>query len=162
MIFDYICVVTDLEYWKAPSRKLYVAKKSEYEDVIKIKSRKRLSLNRRKQPTTYFEEYVSDEETSGISRVESKLEKVLYTCTCTQVNPIRNFQGPKLVSLIGDPVPVMFTNWKPSGKVMKFWALKISCCMVLRGGGTGLTFGDFYHQLLFKYRTLGIISTPRL
>ena len=97
MIFDYICVVTHLEYWKAPSRKLYVAKKSEYEDVIKIKSRKRLSLNRRKQPTTYFEEYVSDEETSG---VESKLEKVLYTCTCTQVNPIRNFQGPKLFTIL--------------------------------------------------------------
>jgi hypothetical protein len=53
-----------------------VAKKSEYEDIVKVKSRKRLSLNRRKQPTTYFEEYVSDEEMSGISRIESKLEKV--------------------------------------------------------------------------------------
>lgn len=73
-----MCFV-DLDYWKVPSRKLYVAKKTEYEDVLKVKSRKRLSLNRKKRPVSYHEERLSDEEstTTGIGRVENKLAKVL-------------------------------------------------------------------------------------
>lgn len=61
-----------------PSRKLYISKKSEYDDVIKVKSRKRLSLKRKKRPISYYEETLSDEETTatGIHRIESKLDKV--------------------------------------------------------------------------------------
>lgn len=79
-----MCIVVDLEYWKVPSRKLYVSKKSEYEDVLKVKSRKRLSLNRKKRPVSYFEEHISDEEptTTGIGRIENKLAKVYYTVFC--------------------------------------------------------------------------------
>ena len=72
------CIFVDLEYWKVPSRKLYISKKSEYDDVMKVKSRKRLSLNRRKKRPISYEEPLSDEETTatGIHRIESKLNKV--------------------------------------------------------------------------------------
>ena len=63
-----------------PSRKLYISKRSEYEDVIKVKSQKRLCLNKRKnRPISYYEEStLSDEEATatGIHRIESKLDKV--------------------------------------------------------------------------------------
>ena len=58
---------------------MYVARKSEYENVVKVKSRKRLSLSRKKRPVSYYEERLSDEEftaTHGIDRIENKLMKV--------------------------------------------------------------------------------------
>ncbi len=49
----------DLEYWKVPSRRFYVAKKGEYEDVVKTKAR---SLNQKKKNIIYAENNQSDEE----------------------------------------------------------------------------------------------------
>jgi len=39
---------TDLDYWKVPSRRFYVAEKTVFEEVMKIKDRKRLSLRKHK------------------------------------------------------------------------------------------------------------------
>ena len=68
-------IFLDLEYWRVPSRKLYVAKRSEYEDVLKVKSRKRLSLSRKKRPISYYEE-PEELTATGIDRLENKLAKV--------------------------------------------------------------------------------------
>ena len=38
---------TDLEYWKAPSRRLYVAKRDEYDELRKQKTKNQLSLGRK-------------------------------------------------------------------------------------------------------------------
>lgn len=70
-----------------PSRKLYIAKKSELEDISKVISRKKLSLNKRKKrPIVYEEMTFSDEETT-LQRIEDKLNKVKICgyagqCTC--------------------------------------------------------------------------------
>lgn len=77
----------DIEYWKTPSRKLYVTRKVEYGDILKVKERKKLSLNRKKRPTViYSEGNLSDEEdTGGIVRLESKLAKVCVKQNYTNV-----------------------------------------------------------------------------
>ena len=59
-----------------PSRRFYVAKKKEYEDVMKVKSRKRLSLRKKKSPTYIYSEEASDEEDFGFSQIQNKLAKV--------------------------------------------------------------------------------------
>ena len=32
-------VIAEMEYWKTPSRRLYVAKRAEYEDLVKEKEK---------------------------------------------------------------------------------------------------------------------------
>ena len=50
------------------------AKKQEYEDVLKVKSRKRLSLNRKKKTLYTCDEDIEEESSSY--RIENKLAKV--------------------------------------------------------------------------------------
>lgn len=56
---------------------MYIAKKSEYEDIMKVKSRKRLSLKRKKRPEEQVLS-VDEESTSAavIHRLETKVDKV--------------------------------------------------------------------------------------
>ncbi len=51
----------DLEYWKVPSRRFYVTGKAEFEEIMKVKDRKRLNLRKRKG--TYVEH--TDDESVG-------------------------------------------------------------------------------------------------
>lgn len=73
--------MTDLEYWKMPSRRLYVARKDEYEEILKAKSRKRLSLKGKKRKFSFAlaDDRDTDEDTPGIDRVERKLAKVIVS-----------------------------------------------------------------------------------
>lgn len=71
-----LCVVCiDLEYWKVPSRRFYVCKREEYNDVMKVRSRKRLSLKKKRIPAG--DTPISDEEDSGLNRLENKISKVV-------------------------------------------------------------------------------------
>ena len=59
-----------------------MARKSEFEDIMKVKEKKRLSLNRKKRSMVLYSEakHSDEEEDSGIHRLESKLAKVLAWC----------------------------------------------------------------------------------
>lgn len=45
-----------------PSRRFYVARKLEYEDIIAQKARKRLSLNRKNRTSVFYAENSDDNE----------------------------------------------------------------------------------------------------
>ena len=75
---EMLIFIIDVEYWKTPSRKLYVARKCEYESIIKVKARKKLRLNRKK--ISYSEGSFSEEEDSSLMRLETKLAKVCSLC----------------------------------------------------------------------------------
>ena len=67
----------DLEYWKMPSRRFYVAKKDEYEDMLRSKNRKRLglSLGRKKVRAEVID--LTTEDQYILCRIEESAKKVL-------------------------------------------------------------------------------------
>ena len=59
----------DIEYWRTPSRKLYVARFSEYQDLAKRRKRLGLSLGKRRNEDS------SDQE-EKVSKLEETVDVV--------------------------------------------------------------------------------------
>ena len=64
-------IIIDLEYWKCPSRRLYVAKRDEYEVLRAQKAKNRLSLSRKRKIQ------IDDEEEERYSCIESNIQTVI-------------------------------------------------------------------------------------
>jgi hypothetical protein len=106
----------DLEYWKVPSRRIYVAKKGEYEDIIRTKARKRLSLNQRKRNVFYTESHQSDEDGTNTSQLIKKVRYYNHTfdISCTSFKYARLIMTS--LSLYKDT-----RRWRSLGKIKPRW-----------------------------------------
>ena len=70
-----------MDYWRTPSRRFYVAKNEEYEQLVaKMREKKSLSLNR-KRKTSRID--ITDSEETTLSKIESAVEDVSITAALT-------------------------------------------------------------------------------
>ena len=74
-------IPTDLEYWKTPSRRLYVAKRGEYDELLKVKDKKRLSLSRKRKFVHVDLTEDDDERNPLMVQIENNIQTVsnIYT-----------------------------------------------------------------------------------
>ena len=70
--------IADIEYWRAPSRRSYITKLPEYQELGNVIKRKKLSLGRKRGRSEYSE--VSPDEQSShflqLDRIENSMKKV--------------------------------------------------------------------------------------
>ena len=71
-----MCLTTDLEYWKSSSRRLYVARQAEYEEIVKQKERMRLSLTLNRKRKTTRVDLTDEDDDDKMSKIESIIETV--------------------------------------------------------------------------------------
>ena len=61
-----------MDYWRTPSRRFYVAKNEEYEELVaKMRGKNFLSLNRRRKTSSID---ITDLEETTLSKIESAVE----------------------------------------------------------------------------------------
>ena len=63
--------IIELDYWKTPSRHLYVCEKNQYEELTRQRDRKRLSLRRKRAPSPDDED-----EDSLLAKIETTVGSV--------------------------------------------------------------------------------------
>ena len=65
--------IIELDYWKTPSRRLYVCEKNQYEELTRQRDRKRLSLRRKRAPSPDDED---DDDEDRLAKIETTVGSV--------------------------------------------------------------------------------------
>ena len=73
-------LLPDMEYWKVPSRRFYIAARTEFQNLRRTRG-KALTLSRKRRRDLPHEEEDSGEESVGLGRVAQELETVGMKCT---------------------------------------------------------------------------------
>ena len=83
-------LLPDMEYWKLPSRRFYIAACTEFQNLHRTRG-KALTLPRKRRRNWPHEEEDSGEESVGLGRVVQDLETVgmkctlhVHACACTR------------------------------------------------------------------------------
>ena len=83
MIMVSLCIITftDLEYWKTSSRRLYVAKQEEYNELRKQISKNRLSLGHKRKMVHVDLTDDDDDGSPSQARIDKNIQTVSQICT---------------------------------------------------------------------------------